>query len=278
MSEFFSAVGIAVGIICGIGLLCALLLVIAAKFMSVKTDDRVAKVRECLPGANCGACGFTGCDGYAKALIEEPGTKTNLCVPGADAVSREISSVLGVDFEDVVEQVAFVHCNGDCSNTQKKHEYVGIQSCAAAKLYYGGDGTCTYGCLGYGDCAKVCPNQAICIENGIAHIDTRKCTGCGFCAKTCPNHVISVFPDVSDSVVTCSNKEKGAVARKKCKNACIGCKKCELNCPVHAVTVVDNLAQIDYSKCINCGKCAEVCPVHAIKRADFTGIHKQNKE
>lgn len=273
MSELFHAVLLAVGIVCAIGLICALLLVIADKFMAVKEDDRVLKVRECLPGANCGACGFTGCDGYAKALIENPGTKTNLCVPGSDGVAKQIAGILGVEAEEVVEQTAYVHCHGDCTRTEKKHEYHGIESCAAAKLFYGGDGSCTYGCLGYGDCAKVCPNDAICIENGIAHVDSRKCTGCGMCAKTCPNKVIAMLPDSAKTVVTCSNKEKGAVAKKHCSNACIGCGKCVKNCPAQAIAVVDFLAQIDYDKCQHCGKCAEVCPVHAIKETDLTGIH-----
>lgn len=273
MNGLLIAIGIAAGIVSAIGLLCALLLVIADKFMAVKEDDRVAKVRECLPGANCGACGFTGCDGYAKALIETPGTKTNLCVPGSDAVAKQIASILGVEAEDVIEQIAYVHCHGDCSRTSKKHEYKGIESCAAAKLFFGGDGSCTYGCMGYGDCAKVCPNGAICIENGIAHVDPRKCTGCGLCAKTCPNKIISLMPDTAKTVVTCSNKEKGAVAAKKCTNACIGCMKCAKNCPAEAIKVENFLAQIDYDKCVHCGKCAEVCPVHAIKVTDLTGAH-----
>ena len=50
-----------------IGVICAAVLVIAAKVMAVKEDERFPAVRECLPGANCGACGFAGCDGYAKA-------------------------------------------------------------------------------------------------------------------------------------------------------------------------------------------------------------------
>ena len=57
---------------------------------------------------------------------------------------------------------------------------------------HGGDGSCTYGCLGYGDCAKVCPNDAICIENGIAHVDSRKCTGCGMCEAVCPQNALEL--------------------------------------------------------------------------------------
>ena len=76
-----------------IGLICAVGLAVASSFMAVKEDTRFTEIRACLPGANCGACGYTGCDGYAKALLE-PGTKTNLCVPGADAVAAQIAALL----------------------------------------------------------------------------------------------------------------------------------------------------------------------------------------
>ena len=78
-----------------IGLICAVGLAVASSVMAVKEDTRFTEIRACLPGANCGACGYTGCDGYAKALLE-PGTKTNLCVPGADAVAAQIAALLGV--------------------------------------------------------------------------------------------------------------------------------------------------------------------------------------
>ena len=59
---------IATLIVAAIGLLCAIMLVLAAKFFAVEEDETEKKIRECLPGANCGACGYAGCDGYAKAL------------------------------------------------------------------------------------------------------------------------------------------------------------------------------------------------------------------
>ena len=79
-----------------IGLICAVGLAVASSVMAVKEDTRFTEIRACLPGANCGACGYTGCDGYAKALLE-PGTKTNLCVPGADAVAAQIAALLDMD-------------------------------------------------------------------------------------------------------------------------------------------------------------------------------------
>lgn len=256
-----------------VGIICAVVLSVASKIMAVKVDERFPAVRDCLPGANCGACGYAGCDGYAHALIEDDSVKTNLCVPGADSVSKKLSEVLGVAFEDVVEQVAVIKCKGDCKVTSEKMDYQGIESCKAAKLLFGGTGKCTFGCMGFGDCAKVCPQDAICIENGIAHVNTRLCIGCGMCVKECPNKLISVMADVEKMLVTCSNTEKGAITRKACSHGCIGCKKCERECPVGAITVVNNLSQIDYDKCTNCGHCAEVCPTGCIMKGDFTGVH-----
>lgn len=256
------------------GLICAVMLVAATKFFAVKENEKIGQIRECLPGANCGACGYAGCDGYAKALAESEESRTNLCVPGGDGAAKQISEILGVACENVVEKVAVLHCYGDCHHTANKMDYVGIQSCEAAKLLYGGSGKCVYGCMGLGDCAKVCPQGAICLENGIAHIDTRKCIGCGLCAKACPRGLIEILPDVERVLVTCNNTEKGASVRSKCSNGCIGCKKCEKNCAVGAIKVENNLARINYDLCVDCGECAKNCPVGCILVSDFGGIHR----
>lgn len=244
-----------------IGLLCAVMLGAASKFMAVHEDETFIKIRECLPGANCGACGYAGCDGYAHALAGNSSVKTNLCVPGADAAAAQIAAVLGVEAEDVVEQVAYVGCGG-CES--RKHEYQGIANCAGANLLYGGDGACSFGCLGYGDCARVCPKEAICVDGGMARINPALCVGCGLCAKACPNHLIRVVPATVKPLVHCSNTDKGASTRKVCSHGCIGCKKCERECPAGAIAVANNCAAIDYSKCTNCGHCAEICTTGCI--------------
>lgn len=248
-----------------IGILCAVMLVVASKVMAVKEDERIPKVRGCLPGANCGACGFAGCDGYAKALCEDSSTPTNLCVPGGATCAKEISEVLGVEFEDVAAKVAVVHCLGDCSATEDRVDYRGMESCAAAEMIFGGKGKCGWGCLGLGDCAKACPENAICIRDGVAHVKTALCIGCGVCVRTCPNHLISLRKDQPSVVVVCNNRDKGALTRKVCSNGCIGCKKCEKTCEYDAIKVINNLAVIDYEKCTNCGDCAEVCTTKGIK-------------
>lgn len=253
-----------IGLICGVGLS------VASVVMKVREDERLPAIRGCLPGANCGACGYSGCDGYAKALLEE-GAKTNLCVPGGDAVSKQLSEALGVEAEDIIEQVAVVRCSGTCEKTNPACEYQGIQSCAAAKLFYGGGGSCTFGCMGLGDCAKVCPKNAIYFEKGIAVVDYDACIGCGMCAKTCPQQIIEIVPGASRVAVFCSSKDKGAVTKKACSAGCIGCKKCEKACAYGAVTVLDNCAKIDYSKCTGCGECVKVCMTGCLSERDFAG-------
>ncbi len=67
-----------------IGVICAVMLVIASKVMAVKTDQRMIEIRAALPGANCGACGYAGCDAYAAVLADGSEERTNLCIPGGD--------------------------------------------------------------------------------------------------------------------------------------------------------------------------------------------------
>lgn len=247
-----------------IGLISAIVLSVASKVMAVPVDERFGPVRECLPGANCGACGYAGCDAYAQALISGECTKGNLCVPGGADAANGISAALGIAVEDVKPMIAVVKCNGNCDNTSDKLEYKSAKTCKGAKLFFGGKGTCTYGCLGLGDCVAICPQNAISIKNGIANIDPELCIGCGMCAKVCPNFVIEVIPSDSKVRVTCNSKDKGAVAMKACKASCIGCMKCQKICQFDAITVVDNLAHIDQEKCTGCGACVEQCPKKCI--------------
>lgn len=261
-------------ILLAIAVICAVLLTLASVFFAVKEDELAIALRDCLPGANCGACGYSGCDGYAKALSEGNETRTNLCTPGGDGAARAIAQTLGVEAADVVEKVAYVACNGTCDVVSKKFEYVGQKTCRTANLAYSGDRVCNYACLGYGDCVNVCPVQAITIENGVARVNPRKCIGCGICTRKCPNNIIHLINDTSRVVVECSNHEKGAITRKACTNGCIACMKCEKTCPHGAITVKDNLATIDYEKCTGCGACVEVCPVHCIHEGNFIcGAH-----
>ena len=262
---------IAFAVVTAAGLILAILLVVLIKFFGIEEDEKVKNIRACLPGINCGACGFKGCDDYAAALAEGK-AKPNLCVPGAETTAAEIGNILGVEVEAPKDVVAFVHCNGTCEATSKKAVYDGINSCKAASMLYGGPEACRYGCLGCGDCALACPVNAICVSDGIARVNTSLCLGCGVCVDTCPKKIISLVPQETAVAVFCSNKDKGADARKACKNACIACKKCEKACPSGAITVINNCATIDYSKCTGCKECVAECPTGCLKAVFFPDL------
>jgi electron transport complex protein RnfB len=243
----------AIGVIAGIGL------ALASHFMSVPTDERVAAVRDALPGANCGACGFSGCDGYAAA-VAAGNAATNLCAPGGADAAAKIAAVMGVEAGGVVKKTAVVHCKGSLDNTHNKYDYRGIATCAAANMLHSGPSACAYGCIGLGDCAAVCEFGALSVQNGLARVDKNKCTGCGKCAAACPKHLITVGAYDGVHSVLCRNCDKGAQTRKVCGTGCIGCMKCTKVCPVGAVTVENFVASIDPAKCTGCGICAEACP------------------
>ena len=259
---------IAFAVVAAVGLLVGVLLALVSHFFGVPEDVRAKEIREKLPGANCGACGFKGCDDYAAALADGRAAP-NLCVPGGADTAAALAAYLGTEAGDTNSAVAIVHCNRCYKPSVEANVYEGAQSCKAAAMLYGGPEACHYGCLGFGDCAASCPVQAICMRDGIAHVDFTRCIGCGICAANCPKHVIALVPRSAAAAVLCSSLEKGAVAGKKCEGACLGCKKCEKACPNGAVTVQNNLAVLDYDKCTGCGLCAQACPTGCLKHVEL---------
>lgn len=251
-------------IVVSIGLVAAGILVIASKVFFVPVDETVANLRAELPGANCGACGFAGCDDYANALAEDNSIGTALCPVGGAAVAEQLAAVLGVEVESADAKVAVVMCNGTNNASKKLMDYEGISTCTAAKQLYGGMNACKYGCLGLGDCEVACPYDAIHVCNGVAVVNRDLCVGCGICANACPNSIITVLSEKSKVVVQCKSIAAGAKTRKACENGCIGCKKCEKVCKFGAITIENNLAKIDPEKCKNCGLCTKECPTGAI--------------
>jgi len=255
---------LAILIVTVIGIVGAVILVVASIFMNVPVDERVEKITEALPGANCGACGCAGCADYAKTIVED-GNAVNKCIPGGAKCAEAIGEIMGVAAGAMEMVKAVVTCSGTCEKTGKRYEFQGLQSCQAVKGFYGGDGLCQYSCLGYGDCVRACAFDAIHVKDGVAVVDREKCTGCGACAEVCPSLVISIVPEHKRKpVVLCRSKDKGGVTRKLCTAGCIGCTKCAKICPVDAIVMEDNLATIDQAKCIGCQKCVKECPVQVI--------------
>ncbi len=247
-----------------VGLLIGILLGVADKFLAVKADERVIKIREALPGNNCGGCGFPGCDGLASAIAKGEASVAG-CPVGGTKVAEEIGKIMGTS-ATVVRKVAYIKCSGDCKKTSEKFKYTGNMTCKDAALVPGnGPKSCEYGCLGYGSCISVCDNDAISIVNGIAVVDREKCLGCGKCAKECPKGLIEMVPYESYYLVACNSNEKGVNVKKSCSAGCIGCTLCTRDCPTDAITVSNFLAHIDVEKCCGCGLCADKCPQKVIQ-------------
>ena len=240
-----------------------ILLGVAAKAFRVEKDERIEKIEALLAGANCGGCGYPGCSGFAGALCQ--GVANISDCPSTKSENKEqIAKILGVSVDEKVPMVAMVMCSGTCGNVVLNHHYEGITDCVAASRYGGSDKACVYGCIGFGSCAHVCPYGAISIENDVAKVDPDKCVACGACIDICPHNVIKLVEKKQRTFVKCISKEKGAALKNICSAGCIGCAICEKNCPRDAIHVIDNVAQIDYSKCVNCGICASKCPKQII--------------
>ena len=263
---------LAVAVLGGSGAVFGLILAIASKAFEVKADPRIEPVTGALPGANCGGCGYSGCAGYARAIVEG-GAPMNLCASGGNAAAQAIAAIMGAEAQTVERRVALVMCRGGY-HARKKARYDGLHDCAAAmKVAGNGPALCAFGCLGFGNCVARCKYDAIHLVDGVARVDQDKCVGCMMCAAACPRHIIVPVPVHQDIVVACSNHERGADLRRYCEIGCLGCRVCEKACEHDAIHVENNLAVIDYAKCVSCGACAEKCPRHLISDANLWQEH-----
>ncbi len=272
---------IAIAILGGLGLVFGLVLAAASKVFYVETDPRLDQLNECLPGANCGGCGFAGCGAYAEAVLkgEAPVGK---CASGGNEAAKAMAAIMGVQAEEVTRKVAMVRCSGArtfdaegnlTKGAKMKATYEGFHDClAASKVGGSGPLSCKFGCLGYGSCTRVCKYGAISVKNGVAVVDEDLCVGCMACAQVCPRKVITAVEPDRNVIIACNSLAKGAITNRACTIGCIGCGKCMKTCPSGAITITNNLAQIDYSKCTNCGECAKVCPKGLIKDSNVENL------
>ncbi len=243
------------------------ILAAASRVFAVKTDERLPKLVDALPGANCGGCGFAGCQAYAQAVLDGRAS-VGQCGVGGAASAERMAQILGVEAVEPERRVAMVKCCG--KNHLQKGSYEGLHDCRSAMLVAGnGPSACPDGCLGFETCVTVCKFGAIAVVDGVARVDAEKCTGCMQCVAVCPRRVIVPVSRNADIVVACSNRERGARTREVCGIGCIGCHLCERLCEFDAIHVVENLAVIDYERCVSCGQCAAVCPRRLISDSNL---------
>ncbi|MDO4547868.1 MAG: RnfABCDGE type electron transport complex subunit B [Clostridia bacterium] len=259
-----STIIIAAAVLGGLGLVFGALLTVASKAFYVEVDPRVEKVRECLAGANCGACGFAGCDAFAKAVVDGKASADG-CAPGGASAAKAIADIMGVKVDETKERmVARVLCQGDDAMAKERYIYDGYKSCLVASGMAGGPKLCRFSCIGLGDCMDVCAFGAISLKNNLAVIDEDKCASCGQCVDICPRNAISLMPQSKKVIVRCRNSDVAREARNVCMTACIACGRCKKECKYDAIIIEGGYARIDTTKCTRCGECAKVCPCKCI--------------
>ena len=249
-----------------LAMLFAIALAYLGKKLAVSRDERIDQVRDCLSGANCGACGYAGCDGFATALVEGK-AELSSCNATSKEKKEEIAEILGLT--DTGEATKVVVCCHGGQDAKDKYDYVGYGDCRSMELLAGGRKQCAWGCLGTGSCVDACQHHAVTVkQKGYSEVSLSKCISCGRCISVCPKKIIKRIPASATYYVACSNHQKGKEVRELCTKGCIACGLCVKQCEVGAITIVDNLATIDYTKCINCGKCAAKCPQRCIVSTD----------
>lgn len=219
----------------------------ANRAFHVDVDPRLDQINAVLPGANCGGCGFVGCNDYAEAVVSGKATP-DCCPVGGESCASAVASIMGVELDQSWPFRPVVHCGATLEQRKGRMDYKGERSCATANLVADVQG-CTYGCLGFGDCEAACKYDAIHVEYGLATVDYHKCVGCGKCAEVCPRNIISMVPFKQQRMlaIRCSSKDMGKDVRAVCEVGCIGCKACE-RAAGSVFKVENNLPVIDYDK------------------------------
>ncbi|WP_298067971.1 RnfABCDGE type electron transport complex subunit B [uncultured Mailhella sp.] len=249
----------------GLGFLAAALLAVASRVFAVHEDPLVARVSETLPGANCGGCGYAGCEGYAQAVVHNPAIPPNLCVVGGAKTASALGALTGKLTSEMEPLTAYRRCDKNAGQVARRFDYKGIPSCAAAAALHQGSDQCGFSCLGFGDCVKECITESLHIENGAAVVNETTCIGCGKCVKVCPRDVLQLIPKRARVAITCSTKDKLKAVTDVCKVGCIHCEKCVKVCPAQAIVMENGRIQIDQKRCLDYGDscalaCARACP------------------
>ena len=248
-----------------IALVLGLALGVFKEIFHVEEDPLIGMIREALPGANCGGCGFPGCDGYATAVAD--GADITKCTAGGKATADKLAEIMGVGAVAVTPMVSVRCCLGGNEIAVKRGHYTGLATCRGAKIA-GGTKLCSWGCIGFGDCVNVCKFGALSMgEDGLPIVNWGLCTGCKVCVAECPQGILRVIPkDKKVVLALCSNRNPvRAAIRKTCRLGCIKCGICVKQCPEQCIVIDSGIPVVDYDKCTACGTCEQKCPTKIMR-------------
>ena len=223
----------------------SLILVVASRVFYVYEDPRIDEVEEMLPSSNCGACGKPGCRAFSEGLIGGDLTPAQCTVISPESADQ-IAGFLGVEVGEVEKRVARLACAGGSNVARQRVNYLGLSSCQAAALVAGGGKGCAWGCIGLGDCERVCEFDAITMDKfGLPIVDAEKCVACNDCIEICPKDLFSLEPVSNQLWVACKNEVFGEPAELECEVACTACGLCAVDAPGEMVVMQNNLAVVD---------------------------------
>lgn len=237
---------IAISTMGGLGVIFAAGLAFADKKLRVEENPLIGKINDVLPGANCGACGKAGCYDFAVNVIDEKVPINGCPVGGQDTVDA-IANLLGVKAGASAKIVARVLCNGGHAEAKSRDtEYNGPAGCTVQEYVSGGNKSCTYGCLGGGDCVDACNFNAMYMsDNGLPVVVEELCTGCQACMKACPRGIIEMHDINREMFVFCRSHDDPKTSKQVCSVACIGCGICARPSE-GTIEIADGLAVIDH--------------------------------
>jgi len=245
-------------------------LAFADKKLKVEEDPKIEELNNLLPGVNCGACGFLSCHDFAEHIVTE-GADIGKCRVVSEETREKLFELMGEDETERYPQLALVRCAARTGDKKITADYRGAKTCSGANLVFGAEMACKYGCLGLGDCARVCPFNAIRMEGALAKVDSDKCTGCGKCIDTCPRGIIKLEEKRREKLfyVACRSHDNMMRTREVCSVGCIACGICVKLDPAGYFEVKNNLSKANYLKQDNPEKIEiikEKCPTKVIKK------------
>lgn len=277
MLEQMGPVGTAAVILGSLALVFGLVLAVAYRFLKVEEDPRIDQVEELLPGANCGACGEPGCRAFAEKVVAGDASPAKCTVNSPENIEA-IADLLGIEAGSVDKVVARLHCAGGQGLVKDMARYQGAATCGAAKLVAGGSKDCPWGCLGFGDCMRVCQFDAIHMNpQGLPVVDVDRCTACGDCVEVCPLELFSLQPLSQKVVLQCRSRLAGETARDACQVACDACGRCVMDAPEGAMEMKDNLPHILNPDVLG-PACTFRCPTGAIQWVDKNQFTRNEEE
>lgn len=273
---------LALSFLAGLSIFLAVVLAFANRWFAVDEDPRIELVYNHLPGANCGACGYPGCQAFAEKVVNGEVVPSQCSVGGASA-AEYIAKLLGIDAGSVEKRVARLHCAGGNDVAVQVAQYEGYSSCRAAATVGGGFKGCSYGCLGLADCEVSCNFDAITMgPNGLPVVDVDKCTACGDCVEACPKGLFEILPVRQRLLVQCKSILEGDSVTELCKVGCTGCTRCAADAPVDLIQMKLNLPVINMDRLDLQTEIATYrCPTGAITWIDgqqFPDTHRAMNE